>query len=120
MSDALMAATLGLWASWLQAVKGRIRPLVTQGRMAQPAGLFLDGLLGTERRKAGWMRAAAAGDPGPWRRQAILGRGRWRADAMRDPCCRPAASPPRDRFAMVRDYAPDALSDPDAVLVIDG
>jgi len=38
--------------------------------------------LGPERRKAGWMRAEAAGGPGPWRQQAILGRGRW--DALRD------------------------------------
>ena len=34
-------------------------------------------LLGPERRKTGWMRAEAAGDPGPWRQQVILGRGRW-------------------------------------------
>jgi hypothetical protein len=34
------------------------------------AGLFLDGLLGDERRKTGLMRAEAAGDPGPWRQQA--------------------------------------------------
>ena len=30
------------------------------------------------------MRAEAAGDPGPWRQQAILGRGQWDADALRD------------------------------------
>jgi hypothetical protein len=35
------------------------------------------------RRKTGWMRAEAAGDPGPWRQQAILGRGDWDADALR-------------------------------------
>jgi hypothetical protein len=34
------------------------------------AGLFLEGLLGDEQRKTGWMRAEAAGDPGPWRQQA--------------------------------------------------
>jgi len=42
------------------------------------------GLLGNEPRKTGWMRAEAAGDPGPWRQQAILGRSQWRADALRD------------------------------------
>ncbi len=104
MSGASMEATLELWASSLREVKGRIRPLFTQERVAQSAGLFLDGLLGTERRKTGWMRAEAAGDPGPWRQQAILGRGRWEADALRD---------------VVRDYALETLSDPDAVLVID-
>ena len=49
---------------------------------ARNAGLFLDGLLGDERRKTGWMRAVAAGDPGPWRQQALLGRDRWDADTL--------------------------------------
>ena len=53
-----------------------------QERVAVSAGLFLDGLLGPERRKTGWMRAEAAGDPGPWRQQAVLGRSRWDADAF--------------------------------------
>ncbi len=100
-----MEATLELWASSLREVKGRIRPLFTQGRVAQSAGLFPDGLLGPERRKTGWMRAEAVGDPGPWRQQAILGRGRWEADALCD---------------VVRDYALETLADSDAMLVIDG
>jgi SRSO17 transposase len=50
------------------------------------------------------MRAEAAGDPGPWRQQAVLGRSRWDADALRD---------------LVRDYALETLAAPDAVLVID-
>src|SRR5215210_1005937 len=96
--------TLELWASSLRDVKARIRPLFTQARVAASSGLFLDGLLGDERRKTGWMRAEAAGDPGPWRQQALLGRGRWSADALRD---------------VVRDYAMETLADPDAVLVLD-
>ena len=44
--------------------------------------LFLEGLLGDEQRKTGWMRAEAAGDPGPWRQQAILGRRNCDADAL--------------------------------------
>jgi SRSO17 transposase len=96
--------TLTLWASSLRDVKQRIRPLFTQRRVAASAGEFLDGLLGSEPRKTGWMRAEAAGDPGPWRQQAILGRGRWDADALRD---------------VVREYALETLSDGDAVLVID-
>ncbi len=104
MSGASFEATLELWASSLCDVKGRIRPLFTQARVAASAGMFLDGLLGPERRKTGWMPAEAAGDPGPWRQQAILGRGRWEADALRD---------------VVRDYALEALADAGAVLVID-
>lgn len=100
---ASIEATLELWASSLRDVKRRMRPLFTQGRVAASAGLFLDGLLGEERRKTGWMRAEAAGDPGPWRQQAILGRGRWDADALRD---------------IVRDYVVEHLGD-DAVLVLD-
>jgi SRSO17 transposase len=104
MSTASLEATLALWASSLREVKTRIRPLFTQSRVASSAGAFLDGLLGPERRKTGWMRAEAAGDRGPWRQQAILGRGRWEADALRD---------------LVRDYALETLADRDAVLVID-
>jgi len=40
----------------------------------------------------------------PWRQQAILGRGYWDADALRD---------------ILRDYALETLADPDAVLVLD-
>jgi SRSO17 transposase len=85
-------------------VKARMRPLFTQERVAASASLFLDGLLGSEPRKTGWMRAEAAGDPGPWRQQAILGRGRWDADALRDIVC---------------EYALETLADADAVLALD-
>lgn len=68
-------ATLELWASSLRDVKARMRPLFTQERVAVSVGQFLGGLLGEERHKTGWMRAEAAGDAGPWRQQAILGRG---------------------------------------------
>ena len=60
--------------------------------------------MGPERRKTGWMRAEAAGDAGPWRQQAVLGRSHWDADALRD---------------LVRDYALETLAAPDGVLVID-
>ncbi|MGC1955046.1 MAG: IS701 family transposase, partial [Gammaproteobacteria bacterium] len=73
MAGGTFEVTLELWASSLRDVKGRIRPLFQQERMAASAGLFLDALLGPERRKPGWMRAEAAGDIGPWRQQAVLG-----------------------------------------------
>src|ERR1041385_4082096 len=104
MSGASIEQTLELWAASLREGKARMRPLFTQDRVAASAGLFLDGLLGEERRKTGWMRAEAAGDPGPWRQQAILGRGRWNADALRD---------------IVREYVVEHLADEDAVLVVD-
>ena len=104
MSGISIEQTLELWASSLRYAKARMRPLFTQDRVAASAGLFLDGLLGAERRKTGWMRAEAAGDPGPWRQQAILGRSRWDADALRD---------------IVRDYVVEHLAADDAVLVVD-
>src|SRR5688500_18699093 len=104
MTGGSVEATLELWASSLRSVKERIRPVFRQDRTAAAAGLFLDVLLGPERRKTGWMRAEAAGDPGPWRQQALLDRSRWEADALRD---------------LVRDDVVETLADPDAVLVID-
>jgi SRSO17 transposase len=104
MAGVSVETALELWASSLRDVKQRIRPLFLQERVARSAGLFLDALLGPERRKTGWMRAEAAGDPGPWRQQALLGRARWDADALRD---------------VVRDYVVETLSGPDAVLVVD-
>ena len=104
MAGALVETTLELWASSLRDVKARIRPLFSQERVAASAEKFLDGLLGNEPRKTGWMRAEAAGDSGPWRQQAILGRGRWDADALRE---------------IVREYALETLAEETAVLVVD-
>src|SRR3546814_19868129 len=84
MTGASIETTLELWASSLRDVKARIRGLFTQERVAASAGLFLDGLLGDARRKTGWLRAEAAGDPGPGGQQASLGRGRWGAGGLRD------------------------------------
>src|ERR1044071_4434885 len=104
MNGASIEETLELWAASLREVKARMRPLFTQDRVARSAGLFLDGLLGEEGRQTGGMRAEAAGDPGPWRQQAILGRGRWDAEALRD---------------IVREYVVEHLADEEAVLVVD-
>jgi SRSO17 transposase len=104
MSGASLEATVDLWSAALGGIKERIRPLFAAPSVAASAGAFLDGLLGPERRKTGWMRAEAAGDPGPWRQQAVLGRSHWDADALRD---------------LVRGYAVETLASPDAVLVID-
>ena len=103
MAGGSVEATLELWAASLRDVKGRMRPSFTQERMAASAGRFLTALLGPERRKTGWMRAEAAGDPGLWRQQTLLSRARWDVDALRD---------------VVRDYVVETLAEPDAVLVV--
>src|ERR1044072_3381698 len=102
MIGASIETTRELWASSLREVKKRIRPLFAQERAALNAGLFVDGLLGDERRKTGCARRQR--DPGPWRQQAVLGRNRWDADALRD---------------LVREYVVETLAEPNAVLVVD-
>src|SRR4051794_10131701 len=104
MPSVSLETTLELWSTTLRQTKQRIRPLFAAASVAASANAFLDGLLGGERRKTGWMRAEAAGDPGPWRQQAILGRAHWDAEALRD---------------VVRDDVVATLSSPEPVLVID-
>ena len=104
MSGVAVEQMLDLWATGLREVKARMRPLFAHPSVADSAAAFVDGLLGPERRKTGWMRAEAAGDAGPWRQQAVLGRSHWDAEALRD---------------LVRDSALETLAAPDAVLVLD-
>jgi SRSO17 transposase len=104
MSGVAIEELLELWSAELGEAKNRLRPLFAQASTAESAAQFLDGLLGPERRKTGWMRAEAAGDKGPWRQQSVLGRAQWDADTLRD---------------VVREYALESLMEPDAVLVID-
>ncbi len=103
-STASVEDVLTLTREALRDTKARMRPVFGQERIAAAAGRFLETLLSNEPRKTGWMRAEAAGDPGPWRQQALLGRTRWDANALRD---------------VVRDHVVDHFGDPDAVLVVD-
>jgi SRSO17 transposase len=104
MTGVAVEQMLELWCVELRQVKAHLKSLFAHPAVAASAAAFLDGLLGPERRKTGWMRAEAAGDPGPWRQQAVLGRSHWDADALRD---------------MVREYALETLASPGAVLVLD-
>jgi SRSO17 transposase len=104
MTGVAIEQMLELWCVELRQVKADLQFLFAHPSVASSAAAFLDGVLGPERRKTGWMRAEAAGDLGPWRQQAVLGRSHWDADALRD---------------MVRDYALETLAAPGAVLVID-
>jgi SRSO17 transposase len=104
MTGVAIEQMLELWCGELRQVKAHLKSLFAHPSVATSAAAFLDGLLGPERRKTGWMRAEAAGDPGPWRQQAVLGRSHWDANALRD---------------MVREYALETLAAPEAVLVID-
>src|SRR3954447_559345 len=104
MSGVAIEDLLELWSAELRKAKAKLGWLIGHPSILASAAAFLDTLLGPERRKTGWMRAEAAGDTGPWRQQAVLGRSHWDADALRD---------------VVRDYALETLAEGDAVLVID-
>src|SRR3982750_2471564 len=104
MPAASLETPLELWSTTLRQAKHRMRPWFAAPSVAASANALPDGVRGAGRRKTGWMRAEAAGDPGPWRQQAILGRSRWNADDLRD---------------VVRDHVIETLGAPEAVLVID-
>jgi SRSO17 transposase len=104
MTGVAIEQMLELWCVELRQVKADLQSLFAHPSVGASAAAFLDGVLGPERRKTGWMRAEAAGDSGPWRQQAVLGRSHWDADALRD---------------LVRDYALETLASPGAVLVLD-
>src|SRR4028119_1334861 len=61
---------LELWCVELRQVKTHLKSLFAHPSVADSAAAYVDGLLGPERRKTGWMRAEAAGDAGPRRPQA--------------------------------------------------
>src|SRR5687767_13818484 len=74
MTGVAVEQMLELWCVELRQVKAHLKSLFAHPSVAASAAAFLDGLLGPERRKTGWMRAEAAGDAGPWRQQASLRR----------------------------------------------
>src|SRR3954469_22299693 len=84
MSGVAIEDLLELWSAELRKAKAKLSWLIDHPSVVASAAAFLDTLLGAERRKTGWMRAEAAGDTGPWRQQAVLGRSHWDADALRD------------------------------------
>ena len=99
MSGVAVEDLLALWSAELRVAKARLRPLFAQPATVRSAAAFLEQLLGPERRKTGWMRAEAAGDPGPWRQQAVRsafpGTGPRTGSAWRTPTRpRTCASPP--------------------------
>lgn len=91
------------WFKELGVLKERIG-LFRRAEPRQQAGLFLEGLIGGIERKNGWRLAEYAGDPAPWRMQALLGRTIWDEEKARDIC---------------RDYVIERLGDPSGVLVLD-
>jgi SRSO17 transposase len=90
------------WFEDLTALKERVGGLFQRAEPRRQVGLLLEGLIGGTARKNGWQLAEYAGDPAPWRMQALLGRTGWDQEKARDIC---------------RDYVIDG--DPSGVLVLD-
>lgn len=104
MSVSDWAESVSDWRYALEDLKGFIAPAFKRSEQRASAGVFIDGLLSGAERKTGWMLAEEAGLARPYRVQSLLGRSSWSADAL---CER------------VRNYAIEALSDADGVLVVD-
>ena len=86
VADLPRRSTDGTSATRIASGSESFCPLLTQALVMASTGLFLDGMLGPERRKTGWIRAAAA----------ILCPGRREADVLRD---------------RIRDYALETLTE---------
>jgi len=104
MSVGQWSGSLLAWERELSAFKERLAPVFRRRELKETGAAFLDGLLSGIERKTGWLMAEQAGLERPYRMQALLGRSRWDAEALRD---------------AVRSYVVEALVDPDGVLVVD-
>src|SRR6516165_9602033 len=74
------------WRDDLDDLKERIGRLFRRPEPRRQIGLYLDGLIGEVDKKNGWQLAEYAGDPAPWRMQALLGRTIWDQERARDIC----------------------------------
>ena len=92
------------WFEELGTLKARVGALFRRAEPRRQVGLLLEGMIGGAERKNGWQLAESAGDPAPWRMQALLGRTQWDQDKARDIC---------------RDYVIERLGDAAGVLVLD-
>src|SRR5215207_9463267 len=84
MRVARWSGALSAWESELSGLKRRIGPVFGRREVRETAVAFLDGLLSGVERKTGWLLSEQAGLEHPTRMQALLGRTRWEADALRD------------------------------------
>src|ERR1700738_1289826 len=92
------------WFEELAGLKERGGGLFRRAEPRRQVGLLLEGLIGGAERKNGWQLAEYAGDPAPWRMQALLGRTQGDQEEAGQIC---------------RGYVIERLGDPSAVLVVD-
>src|SRR6186997_2557238 len=104
MSVAVWSGSMLGWEQELSALKSRLGRVFRRPEVRTCAGALIDGLLSGISRKTGWLLAEQAGLDRPYRRQSLLGRSSWDADALRD---------------MVRAEVIASLGDASGVLVVD-
>jgi SRSO17 transposase len=92
------------WRDELGALQARLGRLFVRAEPRRQAGLYLEGLLSSAKRKNGWQLAEQIGDARPWRTQRVLSHVLWDADAARDLC---------------RDHVLEHLGADDGVLIVD-
>jgi SRSO17 transposase len=102
----MVSDTVGVlrWRDELGALQARLGRLFVRAEPRRQAGLYLEGLLSSVKRKNGWQLAEQIGDARPWRTQRVLSHVLWDADAARDLC---------------RDYVLEHLGADDGVLIAD-
>jgi SRSO17 transposase len=88
----------------LEELAKRMVDCFPQTQLWQRAVAYLQGLLGSARRKNSWQLAEALGESSPDPMQYFLRAARWDADRVRD---------------VVREYVVDTLGDPQGILVLD-
>jgi SRSO17 transposase len=100
----MSVASIFEWRSELSELQARLGELFGRAEPRRQAGLYLEGLLSAVERKNGWQLAEHLGDARPWRTQRVLSHVQWDEEAARDLC---------------RAYVVEALSDREAVLIVD-
>jgi len=93
-----------IWTTALNHLSQQIRPHFVRLEAHQRALAYLQGLMSDVSRKNAWQVAEEMGEAMPYAIQHLLDRAKWDCDGLRD-----------ELHAYVR----EALSTPDAVLVID-
>ena len=93
-----------IWTTALNHLSRQIRPHFVRPEAHQRALAYIQGLMSDASRKNAWQVAEEMGETAPYAIQHVLDRAKWDCDGVRD---------------QLHAYAQEALSSPDAVLVID-
>ena len=101
---AVTRADLTQWASDLECLFTRMRPLFYRTESRRHAEQYVQGLLAPIERKNGWTIAEHTGEPEPKALQRLLNLSPWDVDRL---------------LTLNREYAMEYLADPGAILVAD-